>query len=117
MAANPVDIANAPSTWDTIRNGAIDGANWIGRQVQWLGSTIKDYAFKVFEWAKPFFQAIGKFCVERFEQVKELIANNKETSIILLAGVAITAVTVLAARHICCGDEAKKEEDGTKLYA
>lgn len=113
--ANPVAVTTAPSTWDTIKNGVIDGANWTVRQVQWLGSTLKDYAIKAFEWAKPFFETLGKFFAEKFDQVKELIANNKEASLILLAGITITAVTVLASQYICCTKESKDE--GNKIFA
>ena len=119
MAANPLAVANEPSTWDTIKSGAIDGASWIGRQVQWLGSTIKDYAVKVFEWALPFFESIVKFFAERFDQVKELVANNKEITAIITATVLLTSVTFLAFNYLLCGGEQAKNEgtQSNKLYA
>jgi len=112
MAAHPIAEANSPSTWNTIKQGAIDGVNWVGRQVQWLASTIKDYAIKVVEWAKPFFQTIGKFCVEQYDKVKELIVNNKEASLFAAALVAIVSIASIAGVYLFCNKDAQNKNGG-----
>ncbi|NGX47971.1 MAG: hypothetical protein K1000chlam3_01357 [Chlamydiae bacterium] len=120
-AANPVAAGATTSTFENVKQGALNAVNWMGKQIQWLTSSIKEYAVKVFEWAKPFFQNIGKMLGETYDKVREFTITNKEASI----AVGITAVVSIGlgigAYLLCCNKEEAKDEpkkdDSKKIFA
>ncbi|NGX38593.1 MAG: hypothetical protein K1000chlam2_01767 [Chlamydiae bacterium] len=80
MAVNQVAEATT-GTFDQIKGKVVNAANWLGRQVASLATSIKDLALRVVEWAKPFFNTIAKFFVETFDKTKEYIVANKEIAL------------------------------------
>lgn len=96
MSAAPLTApaTGAPSTFDAMKQGALQTVNWMGKQIQVLGSTIKEYAMKVVEWVKPFFQNAAKMLGETYDKVRELALANKEVSIAV--GIAIPVIAALA---------------------
>lgn len=103
MELNPVVADATTSVWAQIQSGA----NWCGRQVQCLGKTIADYAIRTYNWAKPFFQAVGRFFVEQFDKGKDFVLQNKQLSMAVGATAAVVAIGVLSGAYIfgCLGGE------------
>ena len=93
--ASPSGTIPAASTFDQIKGGALNTVNWMGKQIQWLGSTIKQYAIKIFEWAKPFFQNIGKMLAETYDKVREFVIANQTASIAVGITVLLTTLAIL----------------------
>lgn len=82
------------STFYQIRNGALNAVYWVGKQIQWFGRTIKDYAVKIYEWAKPFLEAVGKTIAHSYEKLRDFIIANKNVS--LAVGLAVPVATAIA---------------------
>lgn len=98
---------DAASTVDTIKSGAIDAVQWLGRQL----TLIKDFALsviaKVVEFAKPAFENLAHFFRELFESAKEWISANREIAVPVGIGGAVAAFGAIASYILFCG---KKEE-------
>ncbi|NGX59777.1 MAG: hypothetical protein KR126chlam3_00934 [Chlamydiae bacterium] len=110
---NPV-VAEATttttSTFDQIKEGLLNSVNWMGRQIQWLGSTLKDFAFKVVEFVKPFFQSIGKMLAETYDKIREFIIANKEVSTYVGIAAVVGAALFGLSYFICCDSSSKEGE-------
>ena len=76
-AITPAVVADTTTT-TTVINGIIDGANWAGRQTQWLYNTICEYAVSAFNFAKPYFASLTQFISEQFEKIRKFTIENKE---------------------------------------
>lgn len=111
-AANPI-VVTAPttSTWESIQNAVVDSSKWLGRQVNAFFTGIKDYAIKLYEWAKPFFVHMGKFFVESYQTAKDFVVQHKESVgaavVAFFTGIIITVVS----QSLCCGQEKDKPAD------
>lgn len=101
---SPVATEATTSTFENVKQGALSTVNWMGKQIQWLASTIKDSAIKVFEWAKPFFQSIGKMLGETYDKVREFVIANKEASIAVGVAIPVVAGLALGAYLLLKGD-------------
>lgn len=95
----------SPSTWDTIKNGVVEGFNWVGRQVKWLGQSIGDFAMKIYEFVKPFFTSVFRFVADSYHAIKEFFMENKQVTIVSLVSIAITLVAVTAIGFLCCSNK------------
>jgi len=100
----PAPATGAPSTFDAMKQGALQTVNWMGRQIQILGSTIKEYAMKIVEWAKPFFQNIATMLGETFDKVKEFALANKEVSIAVGIAIPVIAAAAIGAYFLVSGE-------------
>jgi len=97
---NPVVAQGATtSTWDTIKNGAVDSVYWCGRQIKWIYNSIA-------EWIAPIFQAIGKFFAEMYYNVKEFVVEHKEATITGAVALAAGAILFGVCYHMYgCGEK------------
>lgn len=96
MSASTVNNAAqgaAPSTFENFKNGAFEVVNWMGRQIQWLASTIKHYAVKAYEYVKPFFESIGRVIGDGYAKVRDFAVANKEVSITI--GVLVALISAI----------------------
>lgn len=103
-------IADATtSAFDQVKHGVINAANWLGRQVTWLASSIKDIAMRIVEAVKPAFASLVHFVREQSAKVKDFLVANKEIAIpASIAALAASALIVLAYKLFPC--EAAKVE-------
>lgn len=102
-ATTPVHV----STFDQIKDGALKAVNWMGRQVQWLGNSIKDFVFRIYEWAKPFFQSVARMTTEFYEKGREFVLKNKEVTMLTVAAVIIAAAAAIGGYFMCCENTTK----------
>lgn len=116
MSATPAPAAPqvaemaGPSAWDQVKTGASNSVNWLGRQISWIGSTIKDFAIKTYEWAKPAFQAVAKFFAEKFDQVKEIVMQNREMAAAIAVTALVSTLVTLGICHLCGSGETAPSE-------
>lgn len=99
--------AGAPSTFDAMKQGALQTVNWMGRQIQVLGSTIKEYAMKIVDWAKPFFQNVAKMLGETYDKTMEFAKANKEISLAVVIGVPLVAIASIFAYFALNGESSQ----------
>lgn len=91
----PQAASAATSTFDNFKTGVLQAVNWMGRQIQWLGSTIRHYAIKAYEFVKPFFESIGRVLADGYAKARDLAIENKEVSITLaVLGTIISAIAL-----------------------
>lgn len=106
MTTTAVKPAASAGTFETIKNTTLDAINWMGRKVSLVLSTIKDYALKVAEYVKPFFQKIGRALVNSFDKVKEFVVTHKEFVVGSGIAVIVGILSVLVYNNLC----GKKED-------
>lgn len=101
--ANPVNQADV-SILNRVKNAVVDSANWLGRKVSVIGSTIADYMMKVVEYVKPFFIAIGQFFSNVGSTMKEWFKENKEVTLVAGAGLVVGAVAFAIYSYCFCDE-------------
>lgn len=104
------------STYDRVKEGALGAVNWMGKQIQWLGSTIKDYAIAVYNWAKPFFQGILNLVYNAYDKLRDLVVTNKEAAVAVAIAGPLFLIGGVAAYMLCCKEKVEttvKTTDGT----
>ena len=70
--------AEAASTVDSIKSGAISTIQWLGHQISALKDTVVAAITKIIEYVKPLFTNIAQYFGEIFEAAKEWIKENRE---------------------------------------
>lgn len=97
------------SAFDQVKHGVINACNWLGRQVTWLASSIKDIAMRIVEAVKPAFASFVQFVREQAIKAKDLIAANQPVAITLAIAIPVIAtLAVLGVKFF--GGEAKEEK-------
>lgn len=91
-----------PSTWENIKNGIVEGAQWFGRQVVAFFKAIADYAVKAWEWAKPKFIDAKDWIVDKTGQAKDWVVAHKQETIIASVAFAIGIVLTAIIHAACC---------------
>jgi len=81
------------SAFDQVKQGVVDAAYWLGRQVTWIAGSIKDFAIKVVEAVKPVFAAIIGFIRDQAIRAKDFVLANQNLT--LGVGAVVLGVTVL----------------------
>ncbi len=104
LVLNTLPADGNVGAWDSVKNGVVDAAKWCNRQVQWLLNAIKDYALSAYNWAKPYFISLKDFVTTQYQNLKDLVVQNKETSMILVGIAALIAVFGLGYKYCCPGD-------------
>lgn len=112
-AITPVVADATTSTFDQVKHTVVNAGNWIGRQVQWLASSLKDIVLRVIEAVKPLLASVIQFVKDQSAKVREYIAANPQMAGIALVGTAVVAVTTLAGYFFCCNTTPEAKE-GTK---
>lgn len=97
----PAASAAAVSTFDQLKETTLNAVNWMGKNIQQLGSNVKDYSLKVVEWAKPFFQNLVKMFAETFDKVKAFVLANKQVSIAVGVAIPVIAGLTIFASKLC----------------
>ncbi len=97
----PAASAAAASTFDQLKETTLNAVNWMGKNIQQLGSNVKDYSLKVVEWAKPFFQNLAKMIVDTFDKVKAFVLANKQVSIAVGVAIPVIAGLTMFASKLC----------------
>lgn len=92
--SNPMNVvaAGTTSTLDQVKNGFVNTASWMYRQVEWLVSSAKSGAVKIVEAVKPFFASALKFISDQAGKARDFIVANKEHASYAFGAVAIVAV-------------------------
>lgn len=93
------------SAFDQVKHGIINAANWIGRQVTWLASSIKDIAMRIVEAVKPAFASLVQFVREQSTKVKDFIVANQAVAIPLAIAIPLVAGITLLGFKLFCGEE------------
>jgi hypothetical protein len=102
VQALPVTAAAEPSMWETFTTKVSEGAEWLGRNIKALGSTLAEYAVKVWEYVKPFFEKIGQFIAETWDKAKEFVQAHKEETAIGVSIVLVTGIASIFFYSYCC---------------
>jgi hypothetical protein len=110
--AQPVTAAAEPSFWETFTTKVSEGAEWLGRNIKALGSTLADYAVKVWEYVKPFFEKIGQFIAETWDKAKEFVKEHKEGTAIAVASAIIVGIASIIFYTFCCGSSNAQQNQG-----
>lgn len=97
----PVVVEAGPGAWETFTTGVSDAAAWCGNKIHALGTAIVDGVYKVCEYVKPFFQAIGKAFMNAWDSSVEWIGKNKELSAWVAATAAVSILLTLFFVHLC----------------
>ncbi|MBS0629665.1 MAG: hypothetical protein JSS30_05510 [Verrucomicrobia bacterium] len=104
-------VADATTgAFDQVKSGVIDVANWLGRQVTWLVSSLKTIVERIIEAVKPVFASLVEFVRDQAVKLKDLIASNQSVAITLAVAVPAVALFTILGSYLFCGKEAKKEE-------
>ncbi len=98
------------SAFDQVKSGVIDVANWLGRQVTWLVSSLKTIVERIVEAVKPVFASLIHFVREQAVKLKDLIAANQPVAITLAVAVPAVALFTILGSYLFCSTEAKKVE-------
>jgi len=73
--------ADAASTVDTIKSGAINTAQWLGHQITVIKDTVLTAIAKIVEYAKPLFENLAQYFGELFESAREWVNANREIAV------------------------------------
>jgi glucose-6-phosphate isomerase len=96
-------------TLETLKQGALQTVNWMGRQVQAFAHTVGDVAMRVINFMKPFFQNLAKVFGEFVSKARTFAMNNKEVTVAGIGGAfVISALALLAYFHY----RAERPEEG-----
>lgn len=116
MEIQPMPVpapAVEPTTWETIRDGIVDGAKWFGRQVVAFFTAIADYAVRAWEWAKPKFIDAKDWIVDKAGRTKDWIVEHKKETIIATVAACI-GIVVTCIIHAACCPKAENVDDSDK---
>lgn len=101
------------SAFDQVKQGVVDVANWLGRQVTWIAGSIKDFALKVVEAVKPIFAAIFGFIRDQAIRVKDFVVANQHLTLGVggvIAGLAL--ITFFAVKYMNKSETPADNKDG-----
>jgi hypothetical protein len=107
-AINPVADATT-SAFDQVKQGVVDAAYWLGRQVTWIAGSIKDFAIKVVEAVKPVFAAIIGFIRDQAIRAKDFVLANQQLTLGVGAVVLVLALGVLVGVKFFGGSSENKD--------
>ena len=93
------------STYDSVRKNAFQAVNWIGRQVCYVGTTVKSSLGRIVNAVKPFFTTIAKVLCETVDRSKELISRNREIAVVGAISLVVGGGLFLALSKILGCDE------------
>ena len=86
------------SVWEHIQNFG----KTVGDGFVWLGEKIGEGAMKVYDFVKPFFQMIGKFFAEQFENLKDFLKEHKSEAIVGLVTFGLGIILMGLFHAMCC---------------
>lgn len=109
-AINPVADATT-SAFDQVKQGVVDAAYWLGRQVTWIAGSIKDFAIKVVEAVKPVFAAIIGFIRDQAIRAKDFVLANQQLTLGVGAVVLVLALGVIVGVKCFAKDPAADNKD------
>lgn len=102
------------SAFDQVKQGVVDAAYWLGRQVTWIAGSIKDFAIKVVEAVKPVFAAIVGFIRDQAIRAKDFVLANQQLTLGVGAVVLVLALGVIVGVKCFAKDPAADNKDAAK---
>lgn len=109
-AAAEVAVDTTISAFDQVKTGAICVAEWLGRQITLIASTLKVVIEKIVEAAKPVFASILEFLGAKAVEFQQLMMANQPVVITALVAVPLTALFVIAGSYLFGSNVAKADQ-------
>lgn len=95
-------VLSERSTWEAIKGTVVDGANWCGRSVCWIGSKISDIAVACWEFVEPIFSKIGTFFTTQARNTRDFVVEHKSEVLIAAVSFCVGILVCSVINSLCC---------------
>lgn len=117
MTTHAVGLNPEISTWARFQNAAADGVKWGTKVVSNITDSISGFVKSVVDYVRPFFAAIGRFFSERFAFAKDWLKDHKDTTVVVLVTLGLSAIAYSLFTTLCCGGVEEKPAEAPKTEA
>ena len=107
------DAATGAGAIDTIKSGANDIVNWLGRGVSLAKDTIVALVSKIISSVGPVFESITQFVKESFANIKDYIDANSDIAVPVGIASVVALFAGVAGYVLLCGEKSDGQTTAT----